>query len=367
MIELKFLVPYGRVHILELQAEKRYLLGREQGDVTFPEDSLMSGRHLEVRLIENGIRFSDQGSTNGTFLNNVKCNSGEAFNGDELTIGQTRIRVKHISSSASNDIAETPRGKMLPTLVIEHSDGSFRRLDSGTKITIGRNEKSDWHFANDSRMSSRHATITSENGAWEVIDVGSANGTFLNNKRINQALLQHGDELRVGDNIFSVRMVNDSTMSSQLDSSILKRPYDATPLQKPVRASPQTVVSETQQWFPRTLSTRCLWLVAAVPKAVSICVLENQDAYLAVTSERDEAIVHFSWCQKQCTVTCNDADSVLTINGKRVQDQTICEGDAVHIGDQAFIATYSNTPTQIRGGTLADIVSKGYEADPKEH
>ena len=47
-------------------------------------------------------------------------------------------------------------------------------------------------------MSRRHCEIQRSNGAFVVRDVGSLNGTYLSQKRVEQATIHNGDELQVG-------------------------------------------------------------------------------------------------------------------------------------------------------------------------
>jgi two-component system NtrC family sensor kinase len=51
----------------------------------------------------------------------------------------------------------------------------------------------------DSSVSRRHAELRRDNGLWTVADLGSANGTYVNNKRIDGVVpLRSGDKLRMG-------------------------------------------------------------------------------------------------------------------------------------------------------------------------
>jgi pSer/pThr/pTyr-binding forkhead associated (FHA) protein len=43
-----------------------------------------------------------------------------------------------------------------------------------------------------------HSEIEQANGIFIVRDVGSLNGTYLNQKRVEQANIHNGDELQVG-------------------------------------------------------------------------------------------------------------------------------------------------------------------------
>jgi serine/threonine-protein kinase len=56
-------------------------------------------------------------------------------------------------------------------------------------------------------VSKHHCQIKIETGQVVVEDLGSANGTYVNGQRIEKAVLEHGDELRVADHVFRVRIV----------------------------------------------------------------------------------------------------------------------------------------------------------------
>jgi hypothetical protein len=51
---------------------------------------------------------------------------------------------------------------------------------------------------NDKFMSSKHAEIKAENGIWVLRDVGSTNGTYVNNKRIDKHELVDNDFVKFG-------------------------------------------------------------------------------------------------------------------------------------------------------------------------
>jgi diguanylate cyclase (GGDEF)-like protein len=52
-------------------------------------------------------------------------------------------------------------------------------------------------------ISRRHATIewVPETG-WQFQDCGSANGSYVNERRVDRAVLQHGDQIRISDHVF---------------------------------------------------------------------------------------------------------------------------------------------------------------------
>jgi pSer/pThr/pTyr-binding forkhead associated (FHA) protein len=67
-------------------------IGREQGDVTFPHDGFVSGKHAIIHVAPEHLRIKDLGSSNGTFLRLA----APAFveNGDQFLIGRQLVRVE---------------------------------------------------------------------------------------------------------------------------------------------------------------------------------------------------------------------------------------------------------------------------------
>jgi pSer/pThr/pTyr-binding forkhead associated (FHA) protein len=91
-------------------------------------------------------------------------------------------------------------------LVMFRNDG--RRKDfpvTGSPLTIGRGEGCELRVPLLS-VSRRHCQITVENDQVIAKDLGSSNGTFVNNKRITEEALRPGDRLVVGPVIFTVQI-----------------------------------------------------------------------------------------------------------------------------------------------------------------
>jgi hypothetical protein len=91
-----------------------------------------------------------------------------------------------------------------PRLLVETSDslevGRVIPLEGG--MTIGRSEASGISIPDDQFVSHMHARIMRRGAYHFVEDLGSTNGTFLNDRRIEQdAQLKVHDELRIGQTI----------------------------------------------------------------------------------------------------------------------------------------------------------------------
>jgi len=76
---------------------------------------------------------------------------------------------------------------------------------AGDRTLLGRDPAADL-VVNDPSVSRRHALIERRPEGWVVLDQRSANGTFINNQRVEQAVLQSGHQLRLGAVSFEVRL-----------------------------------------------------------------------------------------------------------------------------------------------------------------
>jgi hypothetical protein len=76
---------------------------------------------------------------------------------------------------------------------------------AGERTLLGRDPGADL-VVNDPSVSRRHALIERRAEGWVVLDQRSANGTFVNNQRVEQAVLQSGHQLRLGAITFEVRV-----------------------------------------------------------------------------------------------------------------------------------------------------------------
>jgi hypothetical protein len=68
------------------------LLGRETGDITFPTDGFVSGRHAVLKARGERLVVRDVGSSNGTFLRLTSAVFVDS--GDQFLIGRELVRVE---------------------------------------------------------------------------------------------------------------------------------------------------------------------------------------------------------------------------------------------------------------------------------
>lgn len=78
------------------------------------------------------------------------------------------------------------------------ADGSHRPLHDG--FTIGRVAGCDL-VIDDGKASRRHARLVVAGGVVEIEDLGSSNGTLLNDKPVQKRMLHDGDEVKIGKTV----------------------------------------------------------------------------------------------------------------------------------------------------------------------
>jgi hypothetical protein len=100
------------------------------------------------------------------------------------------------ASEESGPLEGLPPGSALLVVKRGPNAGSRFLLDADV-TTAGRHPESDI-FLDDVTVSRRHAEFVRDGDGFQVRDVGSLNGTYLNRGRIDAAALSGGDEVQIG-------------------------------------------------------------------------------------------------------------------------------------------------------------------------
>ena len=170
--------------------------------------------------------------------------------------------------------------------------GTVARLGPGWTL-IGRSSKSD--IVLDSLLVSRgHARVECAGGQCTIEDLGSANGLFVNHRRVSRAVLSPGDRLRLGDVELTYRGAGPPPAQAWLQVGA-----DRVPL---------------------------------TPAGVTIGRSRSSDVHLADgRASRRHARIDL----RQGVFVISDLGSAngTLVNGQRVQRQVLRDGDEIRIGD----------------------------------
>jgi pSer/pThr/pTyr-binding forkhead associated (FHA) protein len=111
------------------------------------------------------------------------------------------------STSARPPKARTTRGAKTPTSLVVHAPEGRRpkafRLSGA--LEIGRAESCQVRL-DDTYASQHHARLSARDGSWFVEDLGSTNGTYVNDRRVQAPVeVRPGDVVRIGKTVMELR------------------------------------------------------------------------------------------------------------------------------------------------------------------
>jgi two-component system cell cycle response regulator len=121
---------------------------------------------------------------------------------DPLSVDPDQTKLMSMFSTRMGE----QRGYLVRIHPVVIGDGVITLPDK--TIALGRDSDCDLVLA-DHDISRRHAQIEYANGEHIVRDLGSTNGTIVNNKRVQFATLSSGDTIRVGKTILKFLRGND--------------------------------------------------------------------------------------------------------------------------------------------------------------
>jgi pSer/pThr/pTyr-binding forkhead associated (FHA) protein len=127
------------------------------------------------------------------------CGSPLDVKGDR-TVTLTAVDPLQDAPGVEDDIVvavgDLPRGAAV-LIVRSGPQAGDRFALSAAETRLGRHPDSEI-MLDDITVSRRHAAIEHTPEGYVVSDAGSLNGTYVNQERIERAVLHHGDELQVG-------------------------------------------------------------------------------------------------------------------------------------------------------------------------
>ncbi len=114
------------------------------------------------------------------------------------------LRVAVVEARPVDYERRSRRHRALALEFIEPSDRSGQRLDVDGGLTIGRSGDCDVTLQ-DTYLSSRHARVANDDGDLSIEDLGSTNGTYVNQELVKgRVRLERGDVVQVGGVLFEV-------------------------------------------------------------------------------------------------------------------------------------------------------------------
>lgn len=140
---------------------------------------------------------------------------------------------------------------MMLEIIAGNGRGRKYDLSDNAEVLLGRDPEADIRIE-DIECSRRHALISSKDGRFSIEDLGSRNGLFINRARCSKALLDLGDEIRIGHTTLRVGGIGVPPRGTSLfkvheggNSVLVALPHDQADLLN--RASAPVVFGEIER------------------------------------------------------------------------------------------------------------------------
>ena len=223
----------SRRHFSVTPVQGGYLLRDESANGTVINGSRVSGTYLlghgdVLRLDEEDLRFELEG---------VAPPAPSVAAAPTAILDVTRLR-REFAAGGKRELPPTALAANLEIVRGPYAGASFPI--ERPVCSIGRGPQSDVRVRDDS-VSTNHATLLRKGAAWFVVDLRSANGTFVDGLRIaGERELTPGSRLKLG----TVEMVFRS-LNSDVEPSIAKRKGSwLKVLMRPFRRTSATAASD---------------------------------------------------------------------------------------------------------------------------
>ncbi|HSC82274.1 MAG TPA: FHA domain-containing protein [Pseudomonas sp.] len=173
--------------------EERFTIGQDRRNQLALSDDGIAAFHAEIRQ-ESGLYYiSDCDSEGGTFVNDERISSRYQLRSeDRLRLGEVEMHL--VDPARTKAKADATQRWFLQVITGEHEGKKFHISGS---MTFGRSVKCELCFS-DAELSRRHCEFFLKGDVLEVKDLASANGVLINGERRGTAVLQPGDQVRMG-------------------------------------------------------------------------------------------------------------------------------------------------------------------------
>ncbi|MEV4441936.1 FHA domain-containing protein [Streptomyces sp. NPDC049577] len=181
---------------------RTYHVGRDPSSDIVLRDARVSWHHAVLHAVEDHWTLEDTGSTNGTYAEGHRVRSVDVGPGSVIRFGNADDGPAAVVTDVRPPAADRPSAVFHPEATGTFSrPTSVRALPSDT-VRIGRGADNDL-LVDDLIASRHHAELRrTADGGYEIVDLGSHNGTFLNGTRVERHPVLPGDIVGIGHSAF---------------------------------------------------------------------------------------------------------------------------------------------------------------------
>ena len=173
--------------------DERLTIGQDSRNQLVLGDAGIASFHAEIRQ-DHGYYYLSDASQGATWVNDQRIGTRfQLRDGDRLRLAGVELLLVDPAKSAARPETAAPRW-FLQVIQGEHQGRKFHIHGS---MTFGRSSKCELCFG-DPELSRRHCEFFLKDDVLEVKDLASANGVTVNQQKVRTAVLQPGDQLKLG-------------------------------------------------------------------------------------------------------------------------------------------------------------------------
>jgi pSer/pThr/pTyr-binding forkhead associated (FHA) protein len=157
----------------------------------------VSTSHAEIREREGRYQLCDLGSTNGTWVNDDQVTGVPLKDGSRITVGSSRLLFTRLSSAAIRP--GVPGLGSQGVLLVQSGPAAGRNFPVGDQpLVIGQQPGEGGAQLQDPTVAPRHALLRPTPEGPTLFDLGTADGTKVDDVDMVGSALANGDVIRLG-------------------------------------------------------------------------------------------------------------------------------------------------------------------------
>ncbi|REK87395.1 FHA domain-containing protein [Streptomyces inhibens] len=182
-----------------------YHVGRDPESELVLSDARVSWHHAVLRAKAGHWTVEDEGSTNGTFADGRRVQESGVGPGSVIRFGNPADGPCAVLSQVPRPSrVDRPSGVSHPAGTRTfRRPSSVRPLPAARTTRIGRASDNDL-VVDDLSVSRRHAELRAGPEGFEIVDLGSHNGTYVNGRPVDRAPMIPGDIVGIGHSAFAL-------------------------------------------------------------------------------------------------------------------------------------------------------------------
>ncbi|OIP28991.1 MAG: hypothetical protein AUK47_28605 [Deltaproteobacteria bacterium CG2_30_63_29] len=181
-------------------------IGTHESNELIFNDASVSPHHAQINIRSTGMQFVDLGSEHGSTIAGARVDRANVSIGDEIALGRFRfvLTEEHLGRARSSEGSEAMRTVQetlsdLSAISRDELRAEAAPQEGATQvITLGYHETNTISIAAP-QVSGYHARISKVGESFEITDLRSTNGTFVNGERVVETnALQVNDVIGLG-------------------------------------------------------------------------------------------------------------------------------------------------------------------------